>query len=363
MNAAQAAETTQAAPAAVTTYRGPAVENRHQAHVAVVDGAGRLLYAFGDPHRLTLPRSAVKPAQALAILETGALERFGFDEADLALMCASHNSEDRHIARARAMLAKAHVTEDDMRCGGHPAISDAVQRAWIKRDFAPTPVCSNCSGKHAGMLAAALAMGQPTKDYERPEHPLQQSVKRTLAELVDLDEADIAWGIDGCNLPTPSFALDRLARLFAKLASAADQAARGTPASARDAALARIYAAMTTHPEWVAGDGRFCTALMSAFGGNVVGKVGAEGSYGLGVRAGAHGVDGIDGPLGLAVKMEDGNGAILTAVVTELLHDLGIGTASQRAQLDKFRAPTIRNTVGLEVGRMEVRVPLARQAT
>lgn len=345
---------------AATTYRGPAVENRHLAHVAVVDEAGRLLYAFGDPHRLTLPRSAVKPAQALAVLETGALEQFGFDEADLALMCASHSSEDRHVERARAMLAKAHVSERDMRCGGHPPISEEVARNWIKRDFTPTPACSNCSGKHAGMLAAALALGQKTKDYERPEHPLQQRVKRTLAELVDLNEADIAWGIDGCNLPTPSFALDRLARLFVKLAYAVD---RPSPTSPREAALARIYRAMTAHPELVAGSGRYCTALMSAFGGSVVGKVGAEGSYALGVRAGAHGLAGVDGPIGLAVKVEDGNGAVLTAVVTELLHRLEIGTPLQRAQLDAFRTPTIKNTVGLEVGRMEITLPLERRAS
>ena len=348
--------------AAVTTYRGPAVENRHAAHVAVVDARGRLLYAYGDPRRPTLPRSAVKPAQALAVLETGALERYGFDEADLALMCASHSSEERHVTRARAMLAKAHVTEAEMRCGGHPPISEVVYRDWIKRDFTPTPVCSNCSGKHAGMLAAALAMGQSTQDYECADHPLQQHVKRTLADLVDLADGDIAWGIDGCNLPTPSFALDRLARLFVKLADAADRATRGEPASPRDAALARIYRAMTTYPELVAGEGRFCTALMSAFGGDVVGKVGAEGSYGLGIRAGAHSVAGVDGPIGIAAKVEDGNGAILTAVVTELVHQLGIGTPVQRAQLDRFRAPTIKNTVGLEVGRTEVSIALTRQA-
>jgi L-asparaginase II len=347
------------AQVAATSYRGPAVENRHLAHVAVVDSAGRLLYTFGDPHRLTLPRSAVKPAQALAVLETGALERFGFDEADLALMCASHSSEDRHVERARAMLAKAHVSESDLRCGGHPPISDEVWRNWIKRDFTPTPACSNCSGKHAGMLAAALAMGQSTKDYERPEHPLQRQVKRTLAELVDLNEADVTWGIDGCNLPTPSFALERLARLFMKLAAATDLPSATSP---REAALSRICRAMTAYPELVAGNGRYCTALMSAFEGGVVGKVGAEGSYGLGVRAGAHAIDGVDGPIGLAVKVEDGNGAILTAVVTELLHQLGIGTPEQRARLDAFRAPTIKNTVGLEVGRIQITVPLARQA-
>src|SRR6478735_12341027 len=148
-------------PIAATVYRGHSVENTHRAHVAVVDSNGRLLYSFGDPSRVTLARSAAKPAQALAVLETGALERFGFDDADLALMCASHSSEERHIERAHAMLGKAHASEADLRCGGHPAISDAVYRNWIRRDFTPTPVCSNCSGKHAGMLAAARAMNAP----------------------------------------------------------------------------------------------------------------------------------------------------------------------------------------------------------
>lgn len=82
---------------AATLYRGEVIENRHSAHVAIVDANGRLLHSFGDPHRVTLPRSAAKPAQALAVIETGALERFGFTEEDLALMCASHSSEPRHI--------------------------------------------------------------------------------------------------------------------------------------------------------------------------------------------------------------------------------------------------------------------------
>src|ERR1700709_2621812 len=115
---------------AATVYRGDEIENTHAAHVAVVDAQGRLLYAFGDPSRMTLARSAAKPAQALAVLETGALERFGFDDADLALMCASHSSEPRHIARVKAMLDKTHSLESDLRCGGHAPLSDAVWRDW-----------------------------------------------------------------------------------------------------------------------------------------------------------------------------------------------------------------------------------------
>jgi L-asparaginase II len=336
---------------AVTVYRGHLVENTHAAHVAVVDAEGRLIHAFGDPSRMTLARSAAKPAQALAVLETGALERFGFDDADLALMCASHNSEPRHIDRTRAMLAKAHVTEADLRCGGHAPLSDAVWKEWIRRDFTPTGVCSNCSGKHAGMLAGAQALGAAVADYHLPEHPLQVKVKRTVAELCDLPEDGVQWGIDGCNLPTPAFPLDRLARLFMKMADA-NAEVETTP---RSKALARIYRAMTTYPELVAGEGRFCTALMHAFEGNLVGKVGADASYAIGVRA-----TGTRGALGIAVKVEDGNTAALYAIVAHVLGQLEIGSETQRAKLAAYRNPRMLNTMGIETGRLVVSVPLER---
>jgi L-asparaginase II len=344
-------------PIAATVYRGEAIENTHIAHVAVVQADGRLLYSFGDPSRITLARSAAKPAQALAVLETGALERFGFDETDLALMCASHSSEPRHIERARQMLAKAQVSEADLRCGGHPPLSDAVYVDWLKRDFKPDAVCSNCSGKHAGMLAGARAIGAAISGYELPEHPLQVRVKHTVAYVCDLPDDAVQWSIDGCNLPTPAFALDRLARLFAKLAAAKDETSASSAASSsiapRTVALARIYRAMAAHPEWVAGEGRFCTALMRAFDGALIGKVGADGSYAIGVRASRQTAQlGADGALGIAVKVEDGNIGVLYATVAELLARLDIGSPEQRAQLSGFRAPPMFNTMGIEIGHL-----------
>jgi L-asparaginase II len=345
----------EAGPIAATVYRGDAIENTHVAHVAVVDADGRLLLSFGDPLRMTLARSAAKPAQALAVIETGALERFGFDPADLALMCASHSSEPRHIERVRQMLAKAQVSEADLRCGGHPPISDAVYREWLRRDFTPGAVCSNCSGKHAGMLAGARAIGATPGGYEQAEHPLQVRVKQTVADVCDLPADAVQWAIDGCNLPTPAFPLDRLARLYAKLAAAADDesAAAASSASLRTAALARIYRAMTTYPELVGGEGRFCTALMQSFDGALVGKVGADGSYAIGVRASAQTTRwGARGALGIAAKVEDGNATILYAVVAELLAQLQLGSSGQRTALEAFRAPRMVNTMGVETGRI-----------
>ncbi|MEX3949037.1 asparaginase [Paraburkholderia sp. EG287B] len=358
--------TTSAPQSAVKVLRGGVIETTHIAHIAVVDTQGRLLYALGDPHRITLVRSAAKPAQALAVAETGALERFGFDDADLALMCASHSSEDRHIERTRAMLAKVSATESDLRCGGHVPISDAVYKAWIRRDFTPGAVCSNCSGKHAGMLAGARAIGAALADYHLPSHPLQQHVKRVVAEVCDLPETGVEWGIDGCNLPTPAFPLDRLARLFVKLADAQDHAALPGPAAAdaRSQALAHIYRAMTSYPELVAGEGRFCTALMRAFEGALVGKLGAAGSYAIGVRASAATAPHTGGPaLGIAVKIEDGDPTALHATVVEVLRQLGIGTPEQLAQLTKFDAPRIVNTMGVETGYVAPQFTLQRAAS
>lgn len=347
-------------PVAATVYRGASIENAHVAHVAVVDASGRLLWSFGDPARMTLARSAAKPAQALAVLETGALERFGFDEADLALMCGSHSSEPRHIERTRRMLAKAQASEADMRCGGHPPLSDAVYIDWIKRDFKPGAVCSNCSGKHAGMLAGAQSIGASVAGYERPDHPLQVRVKHTVAEVCDLPDDAVQWATDGCNLPTPAFPLDRLARLFAKLAAAQDEVSSQPQSIApRTAALARIYRAMTTYPECVAGEGRFCTQLMQAFDGALVGKVGADGSYAIGVRESEQTRRaGAKGALGIAIKVEDGNVAILYAVVAELLALLDIGTPTQREKLAAFHAPRMVNTMGVETSRLTFSVKL-----
>jgi L-asparaginase II len=353
--------TTSPPQSAVKVLRGDVIETTHAVHVAVVDAEGRVVYAVGDPHRMTLVRSAAKPAQALAVVETGALERFGFDDADLALMCASHSSEDRHIERARAMLAKLSATEADLRCGGHAPLSDAVYKAWIKRDFTPGPVCSNCSGKHAGMLAGARCIGAAIADYHLASHPLQQHVKRVVAQACDLPEAEVEWAIDGCNLPTPAFPLDRLARLFVKLADAEDRA--NDQAEPRTQALAHIYRAMTTYPELVAGEGRFCTALMRAFEGAVVGKVGAAGSYAIGVRASAATAPHTGGPaLGIAIKIEDGDLTALYASVVEVLKQLGIGTAEQIAQLSKFEAPRIVNTMGIETGYVAPQFELQRVA-
>ncbi|OAA59455.1 L-asparaginase II [Cordyceps fumosorosea ARSEF 2679] len=337
----------------VVIDRNGIIENRHQLHAVVVDSTGRVLLAVGDPDRVTLVRSAAKPAQAVAIVETGALECYSLDDADLALMCASHSSEERHVDRARRILAAAGNAEADLRCGGHPAILADRNAAWLRAGFDPTPVWSNCSGKHAGMLAAARAIGAGPSDYHLLSHPLQQRVRRVTEEIAGLPapEQQIRWAVDGCNMPAPAYPLVRLATTYAAFADAADGDDEAPPARRRS--MARVFRAMAAHPDMVAGEGRFCTELMRAFGGRVVGKVGADACYGVGVRAGEDTRRlGAVGAVGIAAKVEDGNMDILYGAVAEILGRLEIGDAETRAALDGFHGVVVKNTVGVVTGRV-----------
>ncbi|KAJ5992380.1 hypothetical protein N7451_008104 [Penicillium sp. IBT 35674x] len=339
----------------VVSDRGGIIENRHAVHAAVVDSKGRLLYALGDPTRTTLARSATKPAQAVAILETGAIEKYDLDEVDLALMCASHSSEERHITRTRAILAKIDADEADLKCGGHTPISAAVNRAWIKGDFVPTSVCSNCSGKHAGMIAATKTLGADVGTYHLGDHPLQVRVKGIVNEICELGEGESTWSIDGCNLPTPAFPLLSLGRMYASFAEAADtvDGEGNVTGTARVEMQARVFRAMSRHPEFVAGEDRFCTILMRAFPEMLIGKLGADGCYGVGIRASEQMRRfGVDGAVGIAVKIEDGNIGILYSAVSEILNQLNVGSPDMRQKLAQFHSPEIKNTVGVVTGKV-----------
>ena len=336
----------------IVSDRNGIVENTHHVHAAVVDSTGKLLFSLGNPDRITLLRSAAKPAQALAVIETGALDKFGFDDADLALMCASHNSEGRHIKRVRSMLENIHANEDDLRCGGHPALSAAVNENWIRSGITPTAIRSNCSGKHAGMLAGAEAIGAGMHNYHHIDHPMQQRVKRVVEELCHADDATVQWAIDGCNLPAPAMPLRSIGRMFASLGAAAKSP--GTKignSSDRTQSLSRIFHAMSTYPELVAGEGRFCTALMQTFQGSLVGKVGADGCYGVAIRSSDRTKAlGADGAIGIGIKVEDGDRTILYSAAVHILEQLQIGTPETLLKLETFHHPPRVNTINVVIG-------------
>lgn len=320
-------------------YRGEKVESSHLGHIAVVNQDGTLIYSYGDPFRLTYARSSMKPLQAIPIVETGTADRYKLEPADLSLCCASHSGEPRHRSRAMGMLERAGQSEGVLQCGTHVPRDEESYKELIRQGKPLTPVFSNCSGKHAGMIATAAHMGEDVYTYHLPEHPVQQRILEVVEDIAGYPKEQIYMGTDGCGVPVHQLPLANYAWAFAKLAK---PEAISNPA--RQAAVKRITDAMTAHPEMVGGNNRYCTDLMKAYRGRIVGKAGAESVYCLGDR--------VTG-LGIAVKIEDGGPRAINAVVNEVLRQLGIGADGTLVELAEYTNPVIKNMSGATVGRIE----------
>ena len=313
--------------------RGPAVESVHYGSVAVVDRDGRVVLAAGDPHVATFTRSALKPLQALPFVAADGPERFGYAPAQVALLCASHSGEPRHVEAVADMLARAGCTGADLQCGTQPpGFYEAAGRVPPPPPY--SPLQHTCSGKHAGMLAWCVQCGEPKADYLAYDHPLQRAIRSAVAGFAGVAEDRLVSGTDGCSAPNYALPLSALARSFARLAAREPDAQFGT-------APRRIAEAMVAHPEMVSGAHRSDLAFMSAGRGDWVTKVGAEGVQAVGVRS--HG-------LGIAVKIADGAKRGLYPVVVDVLEQLGLVDAHAREILRPWGRKDVVNYRGLTTG-------------
>jgi L-asparaginase II len=322
-------------PVAVLVRRGERIESRHRVAYAVADAGGGLIQQQGDVQEPVFPRSAVKPLQALALVESGAAERFGVSERELALACASHGGEAMHTELVASWLGRMGLGPSDLECGVHAPSHAATAEALIAAGKAPAAFHNNGSGKHAGMLTLALHLSVPTAGYSQPDHPVQQRISADLAAMsgAPLGPAEI----DGCGIPTHPLPLVSLATAMARLTDP------GLAVPRRAAASARIRAAMSHQPELVAGSGRACSLIMAAVP-KVLVKTGAEGVYVAALP---------DRKLGLALKVSDGASRASVVALMGLLAELGALDRSAAAALADLAAPLLRNHAGRVVGRIE----------
>ena len=322
-------------PLEVQVFRGRLVESRHRVHAVVADRSGRVVASWGDWRLVTVVRSAAKPVQALPLVADGAADHFALSEEEIALCCGSHNSEEAHVEAARSILTKAGVAEERLVCGAHPPILARRRDALVAAGTPPTPVMSNCSGKHAGMLALAAFHGWRLRGYERADHPVQRRIGREVARWTSMEPGTLAWVTDGCGVPTCGVPLANLAGAAARLAAAAGSG--GAPR--------RIVRAMTRHPFMVAGTGRLCTRLMAETGGRVFAKAGAEAVYLAGE---------VERRLGVALKVEGGARRAAEPALLWVLRRTGLLPPPVKGELGEFAEPVVRNTLGDEVGRVRV---------
>jgi len=322
-------------PVLVEVNRGPLVESRHRGAIAVVDACGRTRAAVGDIESPVFPRSAIKLIQALPLVESGAADAFGYGTEELALACASHSGERRHVAIAERMLERCGYTPADLECGAHPPRNRGAAIALHRAGEPPGPLHNTCSGKHAGFICLARHLGVDPKGYVSPDHPVQREVSAVLAATTGATLGADVCAVDGCSIPTYAVPLDRLALAFARLVSG-----EGVSSDRADAA-SRLFDACMSDPSLVAGTGRFCTEIMADFSGRVFVKTGAEGVY-----CGALPELG----LGIAVKCDDGATRAAETMMTAALAALLPMIDAERLLLGKWLARPIESRLGIKVG-------------
>lgn len=330
-------------PLAVVT-RGRVTESLHSGSIAVVSRDGRLLYSAGDPHFATMTRSTLKPFQAVPFVAAGGVARFGYSTAQVALLCASHSGEPRHVEAVADMLVRAGNRPEELQCGAHaPGYFEALERTPPPPPY--SVLAHNCSGKHSGMLAYCVLCDAPKGSYLERDHPLQRTIRDAVAHFSAVPADELAEGIDGCSAPNYAVPLARLAQAYARLSSPTDDARYG-------GALRELADAMTRHPEMVSGDRRSDLELARAGRGDWIAKIGAEGVQAIGVRSSG---------IGIAIKVGDGSKRALRPIIAAVMDALGLLDAAARAELSSWFAPEVRNYRGLGTGRIQSAVVLDKE--
>lgn len=260
-------------PVLVQMIRGDMVESFFRGAYAIIDATGRSIDSVGDVDRSVYPRSALKSVQALGMMKSGAAEAFHLSLPEIALACASHNGEERHVRIVNHWLERLGLSGDVLECGIHASMNKETMLTFVREGHHLTPVHNACSGKHAGFITQALHLKVPVKGYSNFDHPVQQYVNSIIEEVIEIDVKEAPKGTDGCQIPVIGMPLKKLARGMSKMARPE------TLGSALAQGAEKIITAIQTHPDLIAGTGRFCSAITQESGGRVLAKMGADGVF------------------------------------------------------------------------------------
>lgn len=320
--------------AAVTRNRH--VESVHYGCICVVDAQGRIIYRKGDPDTKFYFRSSAKPIQVLPFIKSGGAAAMDFSLKEIAIACASHSGEEMHQKTVQGILERLGLDQSSLHCGTSVPYNRDESNRLIKAGKEPSPLHAGCSGKHAAMLAYSIYLGSDISNYEKIGHPVQQEVLRTIGFFADEDPDGIPLGIDGCGLPIFLLPLRKMALSYAKLMKFADE-----PGNPYHKACKTVCDAMISYPEMISGSKGFCTELMRVTRGKLIGKIGAEAVYCLGIK---------EGCLGACVKIADGGERAVYPVVIQLLLELGFLNRDEYEKLKRWHHIGVMNNLKEHVG-------------
>jgi len=315
--------------------RGGEKENCHRAHAIVMDAHGGILESWGDITQVVCPRSSLKFIQALPLVETGAANALALNEAFLTLSCASHNGETEHCEKVGSWLSQLGLLDGDLECGGHWPIQREAEHELVQSQEKFCNVHNNCSGKHAGMLSVCKHMGWPLKGYTEAKHDLQLYIKNIISEMSDTPMDQIKTVIDGCSAPNYFLPFENIARMFSRFMSGHGLSDK------RAQACQTLMRAVVRHPYLIAGKKRFCSDLVAASQGDLLGKVGAMGNFIL-LAPKAQKI--------IYAKIEDGNGVAVETVICALMKRFDLWSDLHEQKIKHYAQPIIKNCRELDVG-------------
>lgn len=321
----------------VEVWRGALVESEHHGAAAVANAAGEIVAGWGDTALVTYPRSALKPIQAIALVETGAYAAQRLTPRHLALACASHRGEPFHVQLATEWLASLGLEQNALACGPDHPMDAASAAAAIRAGHPEQRIYHNCAGKHCGFLTVAQHRGWALDSYQAIEHPAQQLYLDAFSEMLGRDARALEFGVDGCALPAAALSLKDMAVMMARFA--ATQAGAGS----RRAAILEIQNAMRAHPEYISGTDQPGVHLARVTQGRIIMKTGAE----CFIMA-------YSPQQGLAavLKIADGEARARMPALIALLACVGMLTADEERALARFAEPPVKNSAGATVGRI-----------
>lgn len=321
----------------VKEYRGGMLECIHSGHICIVDEYGTIKKQAGDPNFRVFTRSAAKPFQAIPGIRAGLIPHYGLNDAEVAIMTASHRAQHYHMETLESLLRKTGLQEQSLVCA--PTLPlDREARAQLLREGGDSrKLYHNCSGKHLGIQSYCKMAGMTQEHYNDPDHPVQREILATLADLADYPAEDIRLATDGCGLPVFNLPLSSLATAYMKLACPDRIEDPKTSEAARS-----VAAAMNKHPEMVGGSGRVDTLLLED--DNIVAKGGFKGVYAFSLRKER---------LGIAFKIMDGSEEEWGLIVQGILRQLGYQNNGTLQRLKQAFSGIIRNDEGWEVGSSE----------
>lgn len=327
-------------PILVETYRQGVLESFQRGVVCVVNREGEIIYSEGDVHQVCYPRSAMKLLQVLPMLESGAVEHFGFTLEEIAVMCGSHNGEPEHQRVVTSILEKAGLTKDALRCGPQYPTDKETSNELIRKGEKPHAIHNNCSGKHAGFLAYCVYQGWSTEDYIDPSHPAQQEILRTVAEMYEYPADKMVTALDGCSAPIFSVPVYNQALGYKNLVEPSNFS------QSRQDACYTVIEAVSRHPHMVAGNKRYCTDMMQVCAPHIIGKTGAEGVYSLGLTV---------EKIGVAIKIDDGKQHAQYHVAQRFIEATDLFSEEQLLPLKHYERDEIKNFNKFVTGELKTR--------